>query len=541
LKGNGASATPDRLHGRLTQKARRKEGESGFFFSCRYLSQRVHLEYKRILAKITPFRHPQPGKMRAQAACCGPWWFSLRQYPENLLLIMRGVISNKGAEVQTEPPLHEERMRLILILAILAGLTVFAGHALAPATAMPAGHTGLSVVVDAEGSVRASGQVPRDFPLKDLSKHIPGIDLSGGVVNLGEGDPQNGAPQKGVAEDWERVLDMLTIVIPRLRRGEAWITGRRIGISGTLQPGFSAEATRGAIRLAAGSAWEVEIELSEAPPPAAIILRKTARGVAISGILPAGIEPPEALLLLGVPPGDAPHDDGLTGGGQGDATAWGATLASLGKVVPLYADAAGRVSNGIVEIEGTLLPGYEAGGLVGWLMQQLGEDWQVRLEGREIPARDGDTRRDLATGEITRLRSGRWLPEFDFEPGPQSCANQTIAVLSGGGVIFVTGKSQVDHEAQPILDRLAGIALRCLNQGGLTLRIGGHTDNIGDDASNSALSQKRAMAVLLELMDRGVRTDAMSAIGYGETRPIADNGSPEGQAKNRRITFDWSR
>jgi outer membrane protein OmpA-like peptidoglycan-associated protein len=448
----------------------------------------------------------------------------------------------QGAEFsQPKSPLHEERMRLILHLVFLAGLTVVTGHALAQAAAEPAAQPGLAVVVDAEGSVSATGQVPRDFPLKGLSKRIPGIDLSGGVVNLGEGGPQNGAPPNDVEKDWERVLDVLTIVIPRLHRGEAWISGLRIGISGTLQPGFSAEATRGAIRLAAGTAWEVEIELAEAPPPAAIILHKTARGVAISGILPAGVDPPEALLLLGVPPGEAPHDDGLTGGGQGDATSWDTALASLGEVVPLYADATGRISNGNIEVEGTLLPGYDAGGLGGWLTQQLGKDWQISLEGHEIPARDGDTRRDLVTGEITRLRSGHWLPELNFEPGPETCANQTSAALSGGGVTFVTGKSQVDHEAQPILDRLAGIAIRCLNQGGLTLRIGGHTDNAGDDASNSALSQKRAMAVLLELMDRGVRTDAMSAIGYGETRPIADNGTPDGQAKNRRITFDWSR
>ncbi len=416
-------------------------------------------------------------------------------------------------------------MRPILILACLAGLTVIAGRALAPAAPEQGAESGLIVVVDAEGAVRATGQVPRDFPIKRLKKRIPGIDLSGGVTSAGNGDP----------EDWERVLDALTIVIPRLRAGEARIAGQRVRIAGTLRPGFSVEATRGAIRLALGSAWEVAIELDEAPPPAAIALKKTAYGLEISGILPAGIDPPEALSLLG-----NAEVGGITGGGAGDAAAWGTALAGLGELLALYVDATGRVAQGAVEIDGTLLPGYEAGRLGEWLGRQLGEDWQVSLAGRELRARDGDTRRDLATGGTERLRRGRWLPEFGFEPGPETCASQTRAALSGGDVGFVIGKSQVDRSATALLDRLAGIAIRCLNDGGLRLTIGGHTDNIGDKADNMALSRKRAMAVLLELSDRGVRADAMAVIGYGETRPVADNATDEGRARNRRITFEWS-
>jgi OOP family OmpA-OmpF porin len=345
------------------------------------------------------------------------------------------------------------------------------------------------------------------------------------VTSEGDGDP----------EEWARLLDALTIVIPRLGAGEARIAGRRIKISGTLRPGFSAGATRGAIRLALGSAWEVTIELDEAPPPPAIALRKSALGLEISGILPAGIDPPEALSLLG-----HARDGGLTGGGAGDADAWGTALAGLGEVTALYGDATGRVTQGAVEIDGTLLPGYQAARLGEWLGAQLGEDWQVSLTGRELPARDGDTRRDLASGGTERLRRGRWLPEFGFEPGPETCAGQTRAALAGGQVGFAIGKSQVERSAAGLLNRLAGIAIRCLNHGGLRLEIGGHTDDIGDGAANMALSRRRAMTVMLEFIERGVRADAMIAAGYGETRPAAANATEEGRARNRRISFEWS-
>jgi OOP family OmpA-OmpF porin len=415
-------------------------------------------------------------------------------------------------------------MRLILILAVLAGMTIITGYA--PASAAPeiVAEAGLVVVVDADSGVCAVGQMPSGFTVGNLMKRIPEIDLSGGVTNDGDGDP----------EQWDRALDALTIILPRLHRGEVRIAAQRVVVSGSLKPGFNAESTRAAIRLALGVAWEVEIAIEEAPPPAAIRFEKAASGIEINGILSAGVDPPEALSLLG-----GSQVSGMTSGGGGDAAAWNMVLARLGELAAIYADATGSVATGVVEIEGTLLPGYEAGGLGEWLGQQLGEDWQVSLAGHEIPARDGDIRRDLATGGAERMRRGHWLSVFDFEPDPEACADQAAVAHSAGDVTFVIGKSQVDAETQPFLDQLAGVAIRCLNDGGLRLEIGGHTDDIGDDADNLALSQRRAMAVLLELMDRGVRASSMIAIGHGETRPLADNTPGDGRAKNRRISFDW--
>lgn len=68
----------------------------------------------------------------------------------------------------------------------------------------------------------------------------------------------------------------------------------------------------------------------------------------------------------------------------------------------------------------------------------------------------------------------------------------------------------------------------------LRIEIAGHTDNVGDDDSNLKLSQARAEAVVKYLVSKGIASTRLTAKGYGETEPIADNETPEGRQKNRR-------
>lgn len=68
----------------------------------------------------------------------------------------------------------------------------------------------------------------------------------------------------------------------------------------------------------------------------------------------------------------------------------------------------------------------------------------------------------------------------------------------------------------------------------LVIEIGGHTDNVGDDASNQLLSQRRAEAVKQYLVKKGIKAERIQTKGYGESLPIADNVTEEGRQKNRR-------
>jgi len=65
--------------------------------------------------------------------------------------------------------------------------------------------------------------------------------------------------------------------------------------------------------------------------------------------------------------------------------------------------------------------------------------------------------------------------------------------------------------------------------------VAGHTDSSGNDMLNMELSQSRAESVVEYLVSAGIARERMKAKGYGESRPVADNATAEGRAKNRRV------
>ena len=72
----------------------------------------------------------------------------------------------------------------------------------------------------------------------------------------------------------------------------------------------------------------------------------------------------------------------------------------------------------------------------------------------------------------------------------------------------------------------------------IKVEIGGHTDSMGSEKGNQKISEKRAESAKKYLMDKfNIPGDRMIVKGYGSTKPIADNGTKEGRAKNRRVEF----
>jgi OOP family OmpA-OmpF porin len=100
------------------------------------------------------------------------------------------------------------------------------------------------------------------------------------------------------------------------------------------------------------------------------------------------------------------------------------------------------------------------------------------------------------------------------------------------GVLFDFNKSTLQPASDAVLQPVANIMAADKT---LKLEVQGHTDNVGNDAYNQTLSEARAKAVVMWLTQHGVSADRLTAKGYGKTKPVADNGSDEGRAKNRRV------
>jgi len=102
------------------------------------------------------------------------------------------------------------------------------------------------------------------------------------------------------------------------------------------------------------------------------------------------------------------------------------------------------------------------------------------------------------------------------------------------GIRFDTGKSSLKPESMGVINEIYELMDKNPE---LKFSVEGHTDNVGNDASNLALSADRAEAVMLTLIDMGIAGDRLSSLGLGETQPMDDNNYPEGRANNRRVEF----
>lgn len=121
------------------------------------------------------------------------------------------------------------------------------------------------------------------------------------------------------------------------------------------------------------------------------------------------------------------------------------------------------------------------------------------------------------------------------------CADPTSENLDGcqfgdvvalPGVDFDTGSAQLNSRAARVLKKLAGI-LKANTE--VVLEIAGHTDNVGSAETNRRLSKRRANTVKTYLVLNGIPEDRLTAEGYGEASPVADNTTPEGRKQNRRV------
>ena len=159
------------------------------------------------------------------------------------------------------------------------------------------------------------------------------------------------------------------------------------------------------------------------------------------------------------------------------------------------------------------------------------EDACVDVPGTKImkgcPDADGDgvADKDDECPEVAGLASNKGCPEVT------AAVLETVS-MDAKSIYFNTGKATFRSEDVPV--KIESISALLKQYPTAKFSIEGHTDSVGSDAFNQKLSQERADVVKNALIERGMKAENLSAVGYGESKPVATNKTAAGKAKNRR-------
>lgn len=173
----------------------------------------------------------------------------------------------------------------------------------------------------------------------------------------------------------------------------------------------------------------------------------------------------------------------------------------------------------------------------------------IMFEGRYTDFPDTRANANVVTAKLKKGNDEVWFEVVPYEREytltaverqtmrQDISATDMLDALNKAGYIalqinFDTGKSTIRDESRPIIEQIVQLLKE---NSELKLSIEGHTDNVGDAKSNQVLSEQRAKSVMDAIVKAGVDAKRLSAAGFGQDRPIADNRTDEGKAQNRRV------
>jgi len=161
---------------------------------------------------------------------------------------------------------------------------------------------------------------------------------------------------------------------------------------------------------------------------------------------------------------------------------------------------------------------------------------QLKVEGSNVSLR-GDVANEEQRQKIAGDIAASLNPTYTVNNGLRVAESQQgllDAALADRIIEFESGKATLTPAGTEVLDQMSA-AMQKLK--GVKVEVIGHTDNAGSRAGNLSLSQARAEAVKAYVVGKGIAADTIAVSGEGPDRPVADNRTPEGKARNRRIEF----
>jgi outer membrane protein OmpA-like peptidoglycan-associated protein len=327
---------------------------------------------------------------------------------------------------------------------------------------------------------------------------FPGVRIDNRLV-IAAGDPKM---------DWIGALSFSLEQLALLSRGSVALEGKRYAIEGEAASiaAFKTLSDQLAKTLPAGMDLESEAVAPARVSPFTFSLARTEKSLTLGGFVPD--EAATAAILAAAKPRlpDAEVEIGVERASGAPAAFTDVAVAAV--------QAVSRLTSGRADLSDQSLT------LAG---AAVSEDARMAIEAALTAALPKDF---TFTSRTIVAVGGAPLSAAEC----QAALDEALA----GREIDFTDDRTIAPESFGFVDRLAAIVQRCP---AARIEIGGHTDSAGGAKRNKAISADRAGAVLDYLVADGVRRERLTAVGYGEAKPVTSNGTAEGREKNSRIAF----
>ncbi|MBS1174088.1 MAG: outer membrane protein Omp38 [Burkholderiaceae bacterium] len=237
---------------------------------------------------------------------------------------------------------------------------------------------------------------------------------------------------------------------------------------------------------------------------------------------------------------------------------WGSIGGFFGNLASKFGGALGDATSGTLGAVGgaTVAGGKSAGGLLKWLLPLLILGaialWALRSCGTATPAVKAPVAPPTVTPPVVSAPAApapfdanaamgdaksKYLTALAALEASGKCDGAALSNALGLYVVNFASGSAALPTADIIELKKAVPAMQLCAKAGVKLSVVGHTDNVGNPASNLKLSEARAKALKAMFAKEGIPTDLMTASGKGDTEPVGDNTTEEGRFKNRRISY----
>lgn len=376
------------------------------------------------------------------------------------------------------------------------------------------------------GTVTARGVVPQDLAPSVLSESIGGADTS--KLRQSPYPDTNG---------WLDGLDAVRAVFAEVVEGAILLEEDSVTLDAVLPDPDSAvrtDALLAALPQAQDFRRYVEL-VDDGQTLDATVTYSPAKGARIDGALPSDLAADQVAALLGLPDvAGAPGRDKEQALPRAQSV-----LQAVARWLGEAEDLTLALAPGALMLDAVLSPGVDLPQIEEAMRAVLGPSDGLNLRLLSDYPPETTHRQNIALGASQVFVAGYWLPVLDFTPSVAECARQSRFAEIADPVRFLSGSTRLDARSIRGVNALAAVARVCILEGGLTVQVEGHTDSFGAVSMNEAISRQRADVVAVEITQRGVPSGAIGVVGYGPARPVADNGTEEGRARNRRISLAW--